>query len=222
VTADASRDARPAPRYPRGREEFVRLLTFSDGLFAIAMTLLVVGIAVPTLQQGDDVAELADALGALGGNFLSFFISFAVIGRYWAAHHQFFALLRGADGGLVAINLVYLCFVAFLPFPTALLGEYFENPLAVVIYAVNVAVISGLEVVEFRHAYRHDLLDRKISPEVFSWGVRASLTPVLFFLLSVPIAFIDTSVAALTWLLVVPFGAAVDRRKPRGADELRG
>jgi uncharacterized membrane protein len=218
----ASRDseARPAPRYPRGREEFGRVLAFSDGLFAIAMTLLVVGIAVPTLQHADDVGDMAEALGDLSGNVLSFFISFAVIGRYWAAHHQFFSQLRGIDGGLIAINLIYLCFVAFLPFPTALLGEYFENPLSIVLYALNVALISGLEVVEFRHAHRHDLIERRIPPDVYRWGVRASLSPVLFFVLSVPVAFVDTGLAAGCWFLTVPFGFALDRRKPAGADEL--
>jgi uncharacterized membrane protein len=215
-------EPRSAPRYPRGREEFGRVLAFSDGLFAIAMTLLVVSIAVPTLQHADDVGDMAEALGDLSGNFISFFISFAVIGRYWAAHHQFFAQLRGADGGLIAINLIYLCFVAFLPFPTALLGEYFENPLSIVIYAVNVALISGLEVVEFNHAYRQDLVERSIPPDVYRWGVTASLTPVLFFLLSVPVAFVDTSLAAACWFLTVPFGLYLNHRAPARADELLG
>jgi uncharacterized membrane protein len=220
--ASRSSEARPAPQYPRGKEEFGRVLAFSDGLFAIAMTLLVVGIAVPTLQHADDVGDMAEALGDLSGNFISFFISFAVIGRYWAAHHQFFSQLRGADGGLIAINLIYLCFIAFLPFPTALLGEYFENPLSIVIYAVNVGAISALEVVEFRHAYRHDLIERPIPPDVYRWGVRASLSPVAFFVLSVPVAFVDTGFAAGCWFLTVPFGLALNRRKPAGADELLG
>ncbi len=195
------------------------MLAFSDGLFAIAMTLLVVGIAVPMLQQGDDVAELADALDDLSGNFVSFFISFAVIGRYWAAHHQLFALLRAIDTRLIAINLVYLCFIAFLPFPTALLGEYFENPLSVVIYAVNVALVSGLEVVQFRHAYRRDLLERPMPEDVYRWGVVQSLSPVVFFLLSVPVAFVNTVIAVGMWYLVVPFAALSSRWQPEGVDD---
>ena len=66
-----------------------------------------------------------------------------MIGRYWAAHHQFFARLARIDNGMIAINLVYLAFIAFLPFPTGLLGEYFENPLSVALYAVVVAIVSG-------------------------------------------------------------------------------
>jgi uncharacterized membrane protein len=136
------------------------VLAFSDGLFAIAMTLLVVAIGVPTLSDGDSVHELAEALNDLSPELISFFISFAVIGRYWAAHHLFFAQLARMDRGLIGLNLVYLAFVAFLPFPTALLGEYFDNPLSVVIYAVNVALVSGMEVVLFRHAHRAGLSRR--------------------------------------------------------------
>ena len=117
--------------YERGSDEFSRVLAFSDVVFAIAMTLLVVGIALPTISDVDSVSELADALGDQEAAFISFFISFAVIGRSWMAHHQFVARLRAIDGGLISINLVYLAFIAFLPFPTDLIGTYFENPLSV-------------------------------------------------------------------------------------------
>jgi uncharacterized membrane protein len=208
------------PTYSRESVEFGRVLAFSDGLFAIAMTLLVVGIAVPTLAEGDSVDELADAIGDLSGSFVSFFISFAVIGRYWVAHHQFFSLLGRIDQGLIGTNLIYLAFIAFLPFPTALLGQYFENPLSVAIYAGAVAIVSGMEVVQFRHAYRHGLLTRPLTPEVFRWGALMSLSPVIFFVASMPVAFLNTIVAVAIWFLGVPFGVIAQRWKPEGADEL--
>jgi uncharacterized membrane protein len=165
----ADRHGSPSGSYERGSEEFSRVLAFSDGVFAIAMTLLVVGIAVPTIQDTDDVGELADALNDLIPNFVSFFISFAVIGRYWAAHQQSFSNLAAVDRGLIGINLIYLAFVAFLPFPTALLGSFFENPLSIVMYASTVAIVSGMEVVEFRHAFRNRLL-RGSSPGTSTGG----------------------------------------------------
>ena len=205
--------------YERGGVEFARVLAFSDGLFAIAMTLLVVGIAVPTLEDASDVGELADALGDLTSNFISFFISFAVIGRYWVAHHALFSQLTRIDGGLIGLNLIYLAFIAFLPFPTALLGIYDENPLSVAIYAVIVAVVSGLEVVLFDYARRHALLRRAIPDDVYRWGNMISLSPVFFFALSIPIAFVSTTVAVASWFLFVPFSAVARRWKPAGADE---
>jgi uncharacterized membrane protein len=204
--------------YPRDSVEFGRALAFSDGMFAIAMTLLVVGIAVPTLADGDSVDELADAINDLSGSLVSFFISFAVIGRYWIAHHQFFSLLSQVDRGLLGINLVYLAFVAFLPFPTALLGQYFENPLSVAIYAGAVAIVSGMEVVLFRHAYRRRLLTRPITPEVYRWGAMMSLSPVIFFVASMPVAFLNTTLAVATWFLAVPFQVIAQRWRPEGAD----
>jgi uncharacterized membrane protein len=208
------------PTYSRESVEFGRVLAFSDGLFAIAMTLLVVGISVPTLADGDSVDELAEAIGDLSGSFVSFFISFAVIGRYWVAHHQFFALLGKVDQGLIGINLIYLAFIAFLPFPTALLGEFFENPLSVAIYGGAVAIVSGMEVVLFRHAYRERLFTRPLRPEVYRWGVLMSLSPVIFFVVSMPVAFLNTTIAVATWFLAVPFGMISQRWRPEGANRL--
>jgi uncharacterized membrane protein len=205
--------------YGRDQVEFARTLAFSDALFAIAMTLLIVAVGIPNIADGDDVGDLADALNDLKPELISFFISFAVIGRYWLAHHQFFSLLEKADQGLISLNLVYLAFVAFLPFPTALLGEYFENPLSIVIYAINVAIVSGMEVVLFRHAYRRELFRRPLTPPVYRYGTVMSLSPVLIFLSSIPVAFASTTAAALMWLLGIPVGILGNRRKPAGADE---
>jgi uncharacterized membrane protein len=206
--------------YDRDSVEFARTVTFTDGLFAIAMTLLVVSLAVPTLSDESSVSELANKLNDDSSTFVSFAISFAVIGRYWVAHHTYFSALARVDRSLIALNLLYLAFIAFLPFPTALLGAYFSNPLSIVIYAVNVAIVSGMEVVLFSYAQRHDLLERKLPRDVFRYGVAMSLAPVLFFLLSIPVAFVSTTLAACCWLLGLPFAAIAQRWKPEGADEL--
>ncbi|HSJ16739.1 MAG TPA: TMEM175 family protein, partial [Solirubrobacterales bacterium] len=95
-----------ASRYERGSEEFSRTLALSDGVFAIAMTLLVVTIALPTLDNASSTDDMLDALGDLSGSFISFFISFAVIARYWAAHQQQFSMLARMDRGFVGLNLV--------------------------------------------------------------------------------------------------------------------
>jgi uncharacterized membrane protein len=213
-----------APRrtYARDSVEFARVLSFNDGLFAIAMTLLIVSIAVPTISDTNSVSELADALNDLSANFISFFISFAVIGRYWLAHHQFVSRLKAMDQPFISLNLVYLAFVAFLPFPTALLGEYFENPLSIAIYAVNVGIVSGMEVVLFRHAYRRQLLSQQPTADVYRYGVVASLSPVAFFALSIPFAWISTTLAVAIWFLVIPFGIYYASRAPAGAHQLLG
>jgi uncharacterized membrane protein len=208
--------------YDRDSAEFGRVLAFSDGLFAIAMTLLIVAVAVPHIAPEDSINQLADALNDLSSAFVSFFISFAVIGRYWLAHHQFISLLDRMDQAFIGLNLVYLAFIAFLPFPTALLGEYFSNPLSIVIYAVSVGLVSGMEVVLFRHAYRRQLLRRQPTVDVYRYGVIASLSPLLFFAISIPVAFANTSIAVLIWFLTIPFGRMLDRRAPDDAESLLG
>jgi uncharacterized membrane protein len=146
-----------------------------------------------------------------------------VIARYWAAHQQQFSMLARMDRGFVGLNLVYLAFIALLPFPTDLLGNYFENPIAVATYAINVSIISGMEVVLFRKAYRAGLLTAPMPEDVYRWGAITSTSPVVFFLLSIPVAFLDTTVAVLMWLLSAPFGFGVlNRFKPVEADEYFG
>ena len=115
--------------YDRESIEFARVLTFSDGLFAIAMTLLVVGIEVPDIPDTESVGELWDAVTDLDSSFISFFISFFVIALLGRPPRLLLA--AAAHGpGLIWLNILYLCFIAFLPFPSGLLGNFFENPLA--------------------------------------------------------------------------------------------
>jgi uncharacterized membrane protein len=214
----SSAEERAPGWHERGSDEFSRVLAFSDGLFAIAMTLLVVSIAVPRLHDATDERELARSLQELSPSFVSFAISFVVIGRYWLAHHQFFALLRAIDSRLILINLIYLAFIAFLPFPTDLLGTYFHNPLSVAFYAAAVGAVSGLEVVMFRHARLGGLLRKPMPQPIYRWGVIASVLPVVFFVLSAPVAFLSVQLAVAMWVLAIPAELVTGRFKPEGAD----
>jgi TMEM175 potassium channel family protein len=205
--------------FDRDSVEFGRALTFTDGVFAIAVTLLVVGIQVPNIPDTQSVSELADALNDNTASYISFVISFLVIGRYWLAHHQFCSRLARMDQGILAINMIYLLFVAFLPFPTAVLGNYFENPLSVIIYAISVALVSGMEVVLFAYARNKDLLMEKLPDDVFRWGALMSISPVVFFVLSIPVAFVSSSLAVVLCFGAVPLGRIAQRWKPADADD---
>ncbi|MEV0460278.1 TMEM175 family protein [Catellatospora methionotrophica] len=206
--------------WARETVEFGRVTGFSDGLFSIAMTLLIVEVAVPHMVHTGDTRELLDRLEDLIPEFVGFFLSFALIGRYWVAHHQMFSVLRGIDYGLISRNLVYLAFIAFMPFPTALLGDYFDNPLAVIAYAVTGAIVSALEVVLLRYAWKTGLLSVKVTPQVMRWGSIMSLAPVAAFLVSIPASFVSTPLAVGIWLLAVPFGIFMNRHASAGADVL--
>src|SRR5262245_3667623 len=205
--------------FDRDSVEFGRGLTFTDGVFAIAATLLVVGIETPDIPDTDSVSELAHALDDNIASYVSFVIGFLVIGRYWLAHHAFCSRLARMDQGFLAINMLYLLFVAFLPFPTALIGNYFQNPLSVTNFALAAAAVSGMEVVLFAYARRRDLLVERIPDDVYRWGAAMSLSPVVFFIASIPVAFISSTLAVLVWALAIQAGIIAERWKPERADD---
>ena len=195
--------------------EFDRFAFFSDAVYAIALTLLVVGIAVPTIEDVDSSHQMWNRLRDLGSEFTSFFVSFAVIGRYWLAHHRFVAVLAAVDNRLMAVNLLYLAFIAFLPFPTALVGRYEQNLVAFAFFALILGIVSGLETVLFVTAERRGLLAVKISPGMYRFGLAASTIPVVVFLLSIPLAAaVNSTVALLSWVLIWPLEATLDRFAP--------
>ncbi|MEX0832939.1 MAG: TMEM175 family protein [Actinomycetota bacterium] len=213
----------PPNAYVRHGEglEFDRVVFFTDAVFAIALTLLVVDIGIPTLRgPAGDSSTMLDALSDTLPEVISFFIAFIVIGRYWLAHHLFFGQLRAVDRPLISLNLLYLAFVAFLPWPTALVGDYEQNPISVLLLAACLAIISGLEVVQFHYAYKHNLMRQRIPPDVYRFGVIGSLTPVAVFILSAPLAFVSSTLCLTSWLVTIPIGIILDRRGPRGARQI--
>jgi uncharacterized membrane protein len=102
-----------------------RVLALSDGVFAIAMTLLALDLRIPDVSNKDLPHALADNAGA----YLAFLLSFFVISRYWLNHHRMFRHIVRVDGGMMRINLLLLLVVAALPFPTAVLSTTATRPL---------------------------------------------------------------------------------------------
>ena len=181
------------------------------------MTLLVVGIEVPSISDPDSIGDLADALGDLSDSIISFVICSRSSGATGSPTTRCSRCWRPMDRGLIGLNLLYLGLIAFLPFPTALLGNFFDNPLAFTIYAVSVALVSGMEVVLLRHAHRHGLLTKPMPEDVYRWGALMSLTPVLAFVASIPVAFVSSEHRGRD---VAPGDPARDLGQPPGAGGL--
>ncbi len=114
-----------------------RIEALADGVFAVAMTLLVLDIKVPELQSPSATAELPLKLLALWPKFLGYLISFVILGAYWVGHHMQLSFIRRADRPLLWINILFLLWVALVPFSTALLSEYSKSRVAIAIYGAN-------------------------------------------------------------------------------------
>jgi uncharacterized membrane protein len=206
--------------WQRGDEpEFGRLINFSDAVYAIALTLLALDLRVVDLQGDvDSPAVMWAALDDLVPQLVAFAVGFLLIAQYWLAHHDFVARLQAFDGRLMALNLAYLGFVAVLPFPTSLIGEYESNPVSAVVFAVALAAVSLAETVLLVHARRAGLLRAELSEPVYRWEVSASLQPAVMFLVTIPIAFIDPTAMLLSWLVLgFVLGKVVRRFRPSDA-----
>jgi uncharacterized membrane protein len=195
-----------------GREDrqFERLVFFSDAVFAIAITLLVLDIRVTPGPHG------ALRLDTAVPSIVSFALSFAVIGRYWVAHHALFGGLRREDPTLRAANLVFLFAVVFLPFPTKVLNEYPISTTSVEFYGVSVATVGLLQILLCFIARRARLMRAgETRGGTVRFAVRALAAPSVFIVsIAVAAAGSEPRVAAYLWILIVPVSLAADRLAP--------
>jgi uncharacterized membrane protein len=207
---------RHVPAEPAGREiegtglKLDRLLALADGTLAIVITLLVLLIEPPPphLSQGDVLKDILE----MGHYFAAYVLSFMLVGIYWLGHHGLFHHIRRGDLTLVWLNLVFLMFVAFVPFPTALLVEYPGDRMAAVIYGVAQLLCSGsLGAIWLYAVHRRRLVSKDLGRDVL---VRTSLKlwvgPIVY-LLSILAAFQHRGLSLLLYALV-PLGyIIVDR-----------
>jgi uncharacterized membrane protein len=175
--------------------EFSRIVAFSDGVFSIAITLLVLELKLP-----DDLAhgEIWHALGEQREQFLAYAISFAVIARFWLVHHSFFSEVKAFDSRLIGLNMLYLGFVVLIPFSSQVLGEYGGTLPAVVVYSANLAAVVLIGQGMAWDARRSGLA--KTDPQTEREGLVRALFIAGVFGLSVVVALFDAGIAPYIWL----------------------
>jgi uncharacterized membrane protein len=213
----------PRTRYEREGPglEFDRVTFFTDAVFAIALTLLVVEVGVPEALDGardDPVAlltELRDKVPLLAAFFLGCF----VIGAYWWANHRLVAMLVAFDSRYIVLTVVYLTFIALLPFPTGLVGEFPTNPISTVAFAINMGAVSSMEAALFAHAWHNQLFRQQMPRDVYVWELQMSLSPVVLFALSLPVAFVATWLAPIVWFLSIPLQMLLNKHRPAKTDQ---
>jgi TMEM175 potassium channel family protein len=186
-----------------------RLLTLTDGVVAIALTLLVFQLKIPHLSKPADASQLADQLGKNSGQLISYGISFAVIAQFWLSHHKAFRHVAGHKEGLAWWNFAFLLTITLMPFTSNLLGEYGSNPLAVDIFAANLLLASLTSQITLLYAHRKGLL-KATDPIGTEVRVRSALLASVIAA-SVGLAWVSPSAGEYCWLLMIAVPRAADR-----------
>jgi uncharacterized membrane protein len=180
-----------------------RIEALTDGVFAVAMTLLVLDIKVPELDLPLATAELPLKLLALWPKFLSYLISFVILGVYWVGHHIQLSFIRRADRPLLWINILFLLWVALVPFSTALLGEYAKIRIAIAIYGANLIAIGLTLALHWWYATneaRH--VDPDIHPRLVRGGMKRTLMAPLIYLIAIALSFVRAELSLILYALV--------------------
>ena len=191
-----------------------RIVNLSDGVFAIAITLLVLDIRVPDIPENLVASELPEELLSLWPRYLGYFLSFVGIAVFWTIHHSIFRPVKAYDRTLLYQNFLFLMVVAFVPFPTALLGEYGDHQLPVAVYAATLAVgrllLTGIHWYSTRN---ERLLNEPQEPATVRFFLVRGVTIPAIFSLSIGISFFSVGAAVWTWFIMIAIDAIVVRRR---------
>ena len=195
----------PVSAGPRGDLPSVdRLLALSDGVVAIAITLLVLQLNVPSpakLADPNSASELAVQLGNGADRLVSYVISFYVIAQFWLVHHRVFGRITGQQEGLAWWNFAFLFTITVMPFTSDLLGEFAANPLAVDIFAANLLLATVATELTVIYGRRKGLVTAETAQETRAAQYRVAAS-VAVIVLSIGIAWVNPDAAKYFWLLL--------------------
>jgi TMEM175 potassium channel family protein len=180
---------------------FWRLDTFSDSIFAVAMTLLVFSFPLSNLSSNLGQAEVQSLLEGSFPQFETFIISFLVVGAFWTAHHRIFDSIERYDHTLVWLNFFFLLFIVFIPFPTAVLVSAGSFWLPTAFYASTLAGAGfALTLVWLYASHHHRLIDTSMPVREIRLRTVTSITVPSVFLISILVAFYNPHLAQYFWL----------------------
>jgi len=186
----------------RGRDNekvLGRILAFSDGVFAIAILLLLIDIGLPA---DTTVVNLGSTLIELWPKYLAFLLSFVVIGLYWSAHVRVFREIVRYDQNLIWLNLLFLLFIVVIPFSTSVLSVHLFQ-LSGIIYATVMACAGYMNTVLRIYAGRnHRLVNKRLSPSYIRRGILFSLFAPVGFTVSIGVAFFNALAAMVFWVVI--------------------
>jgi uncharacterized membrane protein len=189
-----------------------RIEAFSDGVFAVAITLLVLNFKVTGLS----LAYLRVQVLAQWPHLLAYVLSFVIVGVYWVAHHNLFHFLAHTNRALLWLNNFFLMTIAFLPFPAGLLGEYPSAQISIVIYGCTLMAANSFLTLTWTYAGRASLLVPGTPSAFHRFATQITFAPVIVYAIAVAISFVNRVIpmvlfAAVPLFFIIPHGL-VDNR----------
>lgn len=190
-----------------------RVISFSDAVFAFAITLMALSLDIPDLPTHLTQSELLDKLYDLYPQFESYIISFAVIAIFWVSYHQVFNHIKGSHITMVYLNLLFLLLITLLSLSTSLVINYGTYQIPYIIYCFIVIMTSSLLATIWWHATRNKrLVDKNLHP-FFIKGVLVNLMSIpIVFTISIIISFVNLDIAQYFWLIIAPLNITTKRR----------
>lgn len=185
-----------------------RLETLADGIFAIAMTILVVTIEIPVgpIHTPD---LLMQTTGAILPKFAVYFLSFLVLAVFWITHHMYY-VIKKATFTLLWINIFWLMFITLIPLSTSLIAQYPEYQLSQLIFDINLLFIGFFYYLNWSYALKKDLLPQTVKP--YSPYIRKSLLLFpMIVIIAMIISFINPRWSMIT-LFLIPILFVVGRK----------
>lgn len=188
-------------------EDLGRIVSLSDGVFAFALTLLVLSLTVPVAKSGTfNNGELGAALGHDYGSFLAYAFAFIMIALWWVVHNRTFYYIAKFDSTLVWLNMMLLAQVAVMPFVLGVYAQYgfgsgTQHALqyAIVLFALVQMTLGLTTTAVWEYARRAHLTKPNVPPDISNYFTRRGLLTSLVFAISIGVSFFNLEVAQLTW-----------------------
>ena len=193
---------------PKQEKETGRVEAFSDGVFAVAVTLLVFNVTVPVIQKTD---SLGAALGGQWTTYVAYVISFFSVLLVWATHHRIFKYIQKANHTFLLLNGLVLMWVSLLPFPTSLLAKYIQGSLeqqrtAVLVYSgLSVLISLSITSVWWYASHNYRLLDKNTELRFIQITRRQLMLGSSLYALSFVLAFVNPYVSIAIFILLILF-----------------
>ena len=191
-----------------------RIEALVDGIFAIAMTLLVLTLTIPAAGKGP--IEVHGLLLGQIDKFFNYALSFILLAIFWIRHNQQFHFIKRTDGKHLWINIFFLMFVALMPFSTSLAGDYSKEPLAEVFFASNILMLGIFLVWNWVYATNHHrLVDSSLDPRRIALGKKRGVVTAPVAVLAMGLAFIDPWISSFVYLLIPILQGVLEYRHRR-------